>query len=50
MYYPEDEALQEDGRIRRWTKIAEMEDRYLRELLHNNPLSTATGKPNLASI
>lgn len=30
---PEKEQLQEDGRIRRWAKIAEMENRYLRVVL-----------------
>ncbi len=33
MYYPEDEAIQEDGRIRRWAIVGDMEDRYLRVIL-----------------
>ena len=39
---PESEHIQADGRMRRWAKIAEMEDRYLRvivladgETIHN---------------
>jgi hypothetical protein len=31
--YPEREHIQEDGRIRRWARIDEMEDRYLRVVL-----------------
>ena len=31
--YPEDELIQEDGRIRRWAKVGEMQDRYLRVVL-----------------
>lgn len=30
---PIKEFVQEDGRIRRWAKIAEMEDKYLRVVL-----------------
>ena len=30
---PVKEVIQNDGRIRRWTSIAEMEDRYLRVVL-----------------
>lgn len=40
--FPEKEYIQADGRIRRWARIEEMEDRYLRvvllsdgETLHN---------------
>ena len=33
MKFPEGEEIQEDGRIRRWTKVSEMEDRYLRVVL-----------------
>ena len=33
MEYPEDELIQEDGRIRRWAKVGEMQDRYLRVVL-----------------
>ena len=33
MENPEGEAFQEDGRIRRWTKVSEMEGRYLRVVL-----------------
>ena len=29
----EKEAIQEDGRIRRWAKIVEMENKYLRVIL-----------------
>ncbi len=31
--HPEREYIQTDGRIRRWAKIDEMEDRYLRVIL-----------------
>lgn len=31
--HPEREYIQIDGRIRRWAKIKEMEDRYLRVVL-----------------
>jgi hypothetical protein len=31
--FPEAEKVQEDGRIRRWLRIREMEDRYLRVIL-----------------
>lgn len=31
--HPESEMIQTDGRIRRWAKIAEMENRYLRVVL-----------------
>ena len=31
--FPENERIQADGRIRRWAKIEEMEDRYLRVIL-----------------
>ena len=31
--HPEKEIIQEDGRIRRWAKIKEMENRYLRVIL-----------------
>ncbi len=30
---PEHEVLQADGRIRRWARITEMENRYLRVVL-----------------
>lgn len=30
---PERELIQQDGRIRRWAKISEMENRYLRVIL-----------------
>jgi hypothetical protein len=30
---PEHEVIQEDGRIRRWTAISEMDGRYLRVIL-----------------
>ena len=30
---PESEIIQEDGRIRRWAKIAEMDNKYLRVIL-----------------
>lgn len=30
---PEREQVQEDGRIRRWARIREMDDRYLRVIL-----------------
>jgi len=33
MENPESEVIQKDGRIRRWAKISEMEDRYLRVVL-----------------
>ena len=33
MENPEGEAIQKDGRIRRWVKVSEMEDRYLRVVL-----------------
>jgi len=31
--FPEAETVQEDGRIRRWAKVEEMGDRYLRVIL-----------------
>jgi hypothetical protein len=31
--FPEQEAKQEDGRIRRWARVAEMQNRYLRVIL-----------------
>jgi len=31
--YPERECVQADGRVRRWSKIDEMEGRYLRVIL-----------------
>lgn len=31
--FPEREMIQSDGRIRRWAKIQEMENRYLRVVL-----------------
>jgi hypothetical protein len=31
--YPVKETIQQDGRIRRWAPIAEMDDRYLRVIL-----------------
>ena len=31
--FPESEIVQKDGRIRRWVKIPEMSDRYLRVVL-----------------
>ena len=31
--FPESEEIQEDGRIRRWLRISEMEDKYLRVVL-----------------
>jgi hypothetical protein len=31
--FPEAEAVQEDGRIRRWARVAEMDGRYLRVIL-----------------
>lgn len=31
--FPESEKIQEDGRIRRWTRINEMNDRFLRVVL-----------------
>lgn len=31
--FPEKEHIQADGRIRRWTRIKEMENRYLRVIL-----------------
>ena len=41
-FRPESEFVQEDGRVRRWAKIVEAEDRYLRvvvladgETIHN---------------
>ena len=30
---PEKEAVQQDGRIRRWARVEEMEGRYLRVVL-----------------
>ena len=33
MENPEGEVIQKDGRIRRWAKVSEMEDRYLRVVL-----------------
>ena len=33
MEFPEGEAIQEDGRIRRWARVSEMEGRYLRVVL-----------------
>ena len=33
MQHPLREAIQADGRIRRWAKIAEMDDRVLRSVL-----------------
>jgi len=33
VWYPEREHRQMDGRIRRWARIAEMENRYLRVVL-----------------
>ncbi len=33
MRYPEREHRQKDGRIRRWARITEMENRYLRVVL-----------------
>ncbi len=31
--HPEKELIQSDGRIRKWARIKEMEDRYLRVIL-----------------
>jgi hypothetical protein len=31
--FPEAEAVQEDGRIRRWAKVDDMDGRYLRVIL-----------------
>ena len=31
--HPEQERTQRDGRIRRWARIAEMDDRWLRVIL-----------------
>jgi hypothetical protein len=31
--FPESELIQKDGRIRRWAKIREMDNRYLRVVL-----------------
>ena len=33
MEFPEGEAIQKDGRIRRWAKVDENESRYLRVVL-----------------
>ena len=33
MEFPEGEVIQEDGRIRRWARVSEMEGRYLRVVL-----------------
>jgi hypothetical protein len=33
MEHPEGEAIQEDGRIRRWAKVGEKGDRFLRVIL-----------------
>ena len=33
VHFPENEHIQEDGRIRRWAKIEDMEGRYLRVVL-----------------
>ena len=33
MEFPEREQIQEDGRIRRWIRIQEMEGKYLRVIL-----------------
>ena len=33
IWHPENEQIQADGRIRRWAKIKEMDDRYLRVVL-----------------
>ena len=33
MQFPDYEAIQTDGRIRRWKRIKEMEGRYLRVIL-----------------
>jgi hypothetical protein len=33
MEHPVGEAIQEDGRIRRWAKVGEKGDRYLRVIL-----------------
>ena len=33
MKFPEGEEIQEDGRIRRWARVSEMKDRYLRVVL-----------------
>lgn len=30
---PDEEVIQEDGRIRRWSQISEMENRFLRVIL-----------------
>jgi hypothetical protein len=31
--FPDSEAIQEDGRIRRWARVSEMKGRYLRVVL-----------------
>jgi hypothetical protein len=31
--FPERDAIQDDGRIRRWARVAEMDGRYLRVVL-----------------
>jgi len=33
IHFPEGEAIQKDGRVRRWVKVGDMEDRYLRVIL-----------------
>ena len=33
MNFPEGEVIQEDGRIRRWAKVGDMGDKYLRVIL-----------------
>ena len=33
IHFPDSESVQEDGRIRRWVRIPEMENRYLRVIL-----------------
>lgn len=33
MEHPEGEAIQQDGRIRRWAKVGEKRDRFLRVIL-----------------